>query len=105
MNADTVNLIDRLYAEVVDDILTAMVGGVVNEPIRFDIKVDLYRLAKPAQDIRSITSTITHSDGKTQRYTFQKAIDYIFSARDNAIIWQQEGTLPDDESVFYVDYF
>nr|WP_238393346.1 baseplate J/gp47 family protein [Myxacorys almedinensis] len=83
-----------------------MVGGVVNEPIRFDVKVDLYRLAKPAQDIRSITSTITNPQtGETERYTFKKAIDYVFSARDNAVIWQQEGTLPDDETVFYVDYF
>lgn len=106
MNSETVNLIERPYQEVVDDILTAMVGGVVNEPIPFDLKVDLYRLAEPAQDIRAITGTVTNPDtGKKERQTFRKGIDYIFSSRDNAVIWQADKTLPDDETVFHVDYF
>jgi hypothetical protein len=46
VNADTVNLIERPYQEIVDDLLTAIVGGVVNEPIIFDVKFDLYPLAR-----------------------------------------------------------
>lgn len=107
MNTDTVNLINRPYQEIVDDILTAIVGGVVNEPIIFDIKNDLYPLAEPARDIRIITGEITNKDtGKPEKYTFQKEIDFVFSEPDNAVIWQTEGgTLPLDNRNFYVDYF
>ena len=108
MDPRTVNLIERPYQEIVDDILTAIVGGVVNEPIIFDVKSDLYPLAKPAQDVRGITGTRTMEvNGKSQavRQTFQKEIDFVFSASDNAVIWQEGGSHPDDESEFYVDYF
>lgn len=100
MDAETLNLIERPYQEVVDDLLTAIVGGVVNEPIRFDLKIDFYPLAEPAQDIRGITGFF--EDG---RYTFQKEIDFLFSEENNAVIWQEDGKRPDDETVFYVDYF
>lgn len=100
MNSETVNLIKRPYQEIVDDILTAIVGGVVNEPIIFDIKTDLYPLAQPAQDIRGITGVVNQ-----QHHTFQKEIDFLFSEDDNAVIWQEEATWPDDETEFHVDYF
>ncbi|GAB4373062.1 MAG: hypothetical protein Kow0042_16750 [Calditrichia bacterium] len=100
MNSQTVNLIERPYQEIVDDVLTAIVGGVVNEPIIFDVKVDLYPLAEPALDIRGITGTVDKA-----RYTFQKGIDFLFSEGDNAVVWQEGGVWPDDETIFYVDYF
>lgn len=55
MNQSTVTLITRPYQEIVDDVLTAIVGGVVNEPILYDLKRDLYPLSEPADDIRGIT--------------------------------------------------
>lgn len=100
MDPATVTLIDRPFPEVVDDILTAMTGGVVKEPIFFDVKEDLYPLSRSAQGIRSITGT-----NKSKHYTFQKEVDYLFSPGDNAVVWQQGGTLPDDESTFFVNYF
>lgn len=100
MKSDTVNLIERPYQEIVDDILTAIVGGVVNEPIIFDVKTDLYPLAEPAAEIRGITGTLDQ-----QRYTFQKGIDFLFSEGDNAVVWQEGEKWPDDETIFYVDYF
>ena len=100
MNPENVNLIERPYQEVVDDILTAIVGGVVNEPIIFDLKVDLYPLAEPAQDVRGITGTV-----EKKRHSFQKEIDFLFNEDKNAVIWQEGGTWPDDETVFHVDYF
>ena len=100
MKSDTVNLIERPYQEIVDDILTAIVGGVVNEPIIFDVKTDLYPLAEPAAEIRGITGTLDQ-----QRYTFQKEIDFLFSEGDNAVVWQEGKKWPDDETIFYVDYF
>jgi hypothetical protein len=100
MNPETVTLIERPYQEIVDDILTAVVGGVVNEPIIFDVKIDLYPLAEPAKDVRGITGTLNR-----EGHAFQKEIDFLFSAENNAVIWQEGGTWPDDDTVFHVDYF
>lgn len=100
MNPETVTLITRPYQDVADDILTAIVGGVTNEPIIYDLKSDLYPLAKPARDIRGMTGLV---DGL--HYTFRKESDFLFSDGDNAVAWVDGGTRPDDESTFYVDYF
>ena len=100
MKTDTVNLIERPYQEVVDDILTAIVGGIVNEPIIFDVKKQDYPLSQPASDVRAISGT-----ANGLHHTFYKEIDYLFSAGDNTVVWEDSGTRPDDETIFYVDYF
>lgn len=100
MNQPTVTLITRPYQEIVDDVLTAIVGGVVNEPILYDLKRDLYPLSEPADDIRGITGL---SGGLP--YAFLKEIDYVFNAGGNAVEWDENGTRPDDNSEFRVDYF
>lgn len=100
MNPDAINLIERPYQEIVDDILTAIVGGVVNEPIVFDLKESFYPLSQRAADVRGITGT---RDGR--HHTFQKEVDFTFSQGDNAVVWQPGGNQPDDETIFYVDYF
>lgn len=108
MNPDTVALIERPFQEIVDDILTAVVGGVVNEPIIFDLSDDLYPLAQPATDVRIITGTLSErgADGVLvpRPHTFQKSVDFAFSGDDNAVLWLAKGQRPDDETVFYVDY-
>jgi Baseplate J-like protein len=106
VNTDTVNLIERPYVEIVDDLLTAMVGGVVNEPIIFDLKSNLYPLAQPAKDVRGITGTI-EAEGKPDgvHHTFLKEVDFVFNADKSAVVWQDSGQKPRDESTFYVDYF
>ncbi|HEY6188615.1 MAG TPA: baseplate J/gp47 family protein [Pyrinomonadaceae bacterium] len=109
MNPETLNLIERPYQEIVDDILTAIVGGIVNEPIFFDLKEDLYPLSQPSSDVRGITGTLTlpGANGELQptHHSFQKSVDFIFSEGDNGVVWQQGGAKPDDETIFYVDYF
>ena len=106
MNGETTNLIERPYQEIVDDILTAIVGGVVNEPSIFDIKRVLYPLAQPARAIRAITGRIDDANEPDGiRHTFQNEVDYQFSAERNAVVWQEDGVKPKDESDFYVDYF
>ncbi|MFN8483146.1 MAG: baseplate J/gp47 family protein [Anaerolineae bacterium] len=106
MNGATLNLIERPYAEVVDDILTAIVGGVVNEPIFFDLKEDSYRLSQPASDVRSITGARTPPGAAdAQHVAFQKGQDFDFDSVANTVIWRPKGAHPDDETTFYVDYF
>ena len=99
MKQVTKSLIERPYQEIVDDLLTSMIGGVVNEPIIFDVQLDLYPLAEPASDIRGITGI-----KDAGRFTFQKNIDFAFSEGDNAVVWQEGAARPDDLSVFFVDY-
>lgn len=106
MNTDTVNLIERPYLEIVDDLLTAIVGGIVNEPIIFDDKADLYPLSQPARDVRSVTGTIVEPDHPNGvRHTFLKEVDFIFNPDRSAVVWQDGGQKPKDETKFYVDYF
>jgi uncharacterized phage protein gp47/JayE len=110
MNPDTVNLIERPYQEIVDDILTAIVGGVVNEPIFYDLKETFYPLSQPAADVRVITGTRTITVNGTLtpiHFSFQKEVDFVFSEGDNAVVWQSGASAahPDDETIFYVDYF
>jgi hypothetical protein len=102
VNSETVNLIERPYQEVIDDILTSIAGGVVNEPVIFDLKTDLYALAEPAREVRKITGI-----AKGELYhVFLHGIDFVFrSEPDNAVIWQEGGTWPDDDTTFYVDYY
>ncbi len=100
MNAETLNLINRPYLEIVDDLLTATAGGVVNEPIFYDVKADLYPLAEPARGVRGITGTV---DGGP--HAFLSGVDFEFSEGDNAIAWLEGATFPDDETPFFVDYF
>ncbi len=100
VNDDTITLITRPYQDVVDDLLTAIVGGVTNEPIIYDVKSDLYPLAKPAADVRGITGT---SNG--ERFTFRKEADFLFSEGDNGVVWVEAGARPDDETTFFVDYY
>jgi hypothetical protein len=103
----TAALIERPYQEVIDDILTAVVGGVVNEQIFFDVKETLYKLAQPASTVRSVIGTrhvSVNGEPSVVRYSFAGDIDYVFSAGDNAIVWQTGGAWPDDETIFFVDY-
>ncbi len=100
MKQETVTLIRRPYQEVVDDILTSLVGGVVNEPIIFDVKADLYPLAEPAAGIRGITGEF-----ESDHHSFLNEVDFEFSEGDNAVVWLPGGSLPDDETTFHVDYF
>jgi hypothetical protein len=103
MNPETTFLIERPYQDVVDDVLVSLVGGVVNEPIEYDLKSDVYPLSEPASDVRGITGTVGAGE-QARRHSFLKGIDFEFSAGDNAVVWLGPDR-PNDESLFYVDYF
>src|SRR5262249_26433580 len=87
--------------------LTALVGGVVNEPIFYDIKEDSYPLAQPAAGVRGITGTrglVVDGARTLVHHLFQPNVDFLFSEGDNSVVWQPGGLKPEDETVFYVDY-
>ncbi len=100
MNEQTVDLIERPYQDIIDDILTAIIGGVVNEPIIFDLNTLRYSLAEAAQDVRKITGSAKGN----KNYSFQKEIDFTFNSNSNLVIWLNGGVWPDDGTTFYVDY-
>jgi hypothetical protein len=101
------NLIDRPYTEIVDDVLVALVGGVVNEQQIFDVREPAYPLAEAARDVRGVTGTARNrATGQIEHYTFLPNVDWIFDSAQNALVWLETGTRPADEDpVFYVDYF
>jgi hypothetical protein len=107
MNVDTLSLIQRSYGDLVDDLLTSIVGGIVNEPIPFDIKQTRYALSQPAQEVRSIKGTVADPSGNAAPglHVFLANIDYAFSASNSSIVWLPKGTNPLDATTFYVDYF
>lgn len=109
MDPKTVTLIERPYQELTDDLLTAIVGGVVNEPIRFDLRLreQRYPLAQQARIVRGITGHVTRPDAeKPEQHTFQQGVDFTFDDVHSEIVWSndQSATLPNDETDFYVDY-
>jgi uncharacterized phage protein gp47/JayE len=101
MDPGVVALVTRLYQKIVDDLLTAVAGGVTNEPILYDTGSDRYPLARPASSLRSVTGTA----GRRPGVTFTQEVDYTFDAGRNAVAWLPGGTAPDDGTTFYVDYF
>ncbi|WP_422050568.1 baseplate J/gp47 family protein [Shimia sp.] len=101
MTPDTIHLIQRNFGEVSNDILTSLIGGIVNEPIIFDVKSDLYPLAQTAEGIRMLTGQI---DDKTTNHTFEAGIDFAYEPDLGAVQWLPGGARPVDGSVFYVDY-
>ena len=107
MNVDTLTLLLRTYPELIDDLVTAIVGGKVNEPIQFDVQQARYPLSQTAAEVRSVKGTIAGPDGNPlpQVYVFQANVDYSFSASDSSIAWLPKGQQPLDETTFYVDYF
>lgn len=109
MNPETESLMVRPYREVVEDVLTAMLGGVTNERINFDIKSDRYPLARRARLVRAVDGTVlvpAAAGGAPgyERTAFLPEADWAFSEADNELVWLPGGRRPVDESDFDVDY-
>jgi hypothetical protein len=99
------NLIVRPYNEVVDDVLVAMLGGVVNEPLIYSTRDDAYPLVQEARDVRGITGVaFDEQAGKAIHYTFLPNVDWAF-APPKTVRWLERGTKPVEGSTFYADYF
>jgi Baseplate J-like protein len=107
VNGETVSLMQRAYREVAEDVLTALLGGVTNERIEYDLKSDRYPLARPAREVRAVDGQIwvpaAEGGGSLQRYSFLREADWTFSQVANELVWGG-GRRPADETVFEVDY-
>jgi Baseplate J-like protein len=106
---ETVHLVERPYAEVVDDVLTTLLGGVVNEAIEYDLKAAAYPLSRRAAAVRSVTGTVLEADPATgdllpRRVQFLPEKDWTFAPGANEVVWLDDGVRPADETLFYVDY-
>ncbi|MEM9010943.1 MAG: baseplate J/gp47 family protein [Pseudomonadota bacterium] len=109
MTPATENLVRRSFAEVVDDILTRLIGGVVNEPILFDVKSDVYPLSQPALQVRGLTGELELAEGEVEdetagNHSFLPTIDFDYDADLAAIVWREGGARPRQASRFFVDY-
>lgn len=90
----------RPYEEILQDCLTQLTGGVVNEENTYTKNVSEYPLVQtPVKDISSVSGTV-----RGEPCTFQKGIDYRLSDDKTVLIWL-DGTKPDENTIFYVGYY
>ncbi|HEY2963444.1 MAG TPA: baseplate J/gp47 family protein, partial [Pyrinomonadaceae bacterium] len=90
------------YERFVDDLLTALTGGVTREEHRFIGSEQPYMLASPGAIASSVKVFGQRSD---EFVLFEGGIDYSYNADQEAIVWNQNGKPPDDHSYFYVNYY
>lgn len=90
------------YERFVDDLLTALTGGVTREEHRFTGTEQPYTLATPG--VMAATVKV-FGQRSNQFILFEGGIDYTYQADQEAIVWSQQGKLPDDHSYFYVSYY
>ncbi|HEU4796905.1 MAG TPA: baseplate J/gp47 family protein [Pyrinomonadaceae bacterium] len=90
------------YERFVDDLLTALTGGVTREEHRFIGTEQPYTLATPGV----MASTVKVFGQRSNQFIlFEGGIDYVYQADQEAIVWSAQGRLPDDHSYFYVSYY
>ena len=83
----------RPYEEILQDCLTQLTGGIVNEENTYSKNILEYPLVQtPAKNISSVSGTV-----RAEPYTFQKGIDYKLSGDKRALLWF-EGTRPDEST-------
>jgi uncharacterized phage protein gp47/JayE len=90
------------YERFVDDLLTALTGGVTREEHQFVSHDEPYALASPGVIASSVKVFGHRNNGFV---LFEGGIDYLYKADQEAIVWNQNGKLPDDHSYFYVNYY
>lgn len=90
------------YERFVDDLLTAITGGVIREEHRFIGSSELYFLTSPG--VIPLTVKVFGEHQETFRL-FEGGIDYIYDSSEEAIRWNTEAKIPDDFTYFYVNYY
>lgn len=90
------------YERFVDDLLTALTGGVTREEHLFTGVEQPYAFAS-----RGIVAASVKVSGQRNHefVLFEGGIDYTYKTDQEAIVWNQQGRVPDDHSYFYVSYY
>ena len=93
----------RTYPEIVDNLLTSMIGGVAAEAHPFPPSASppfSHALQKPAAS--SVVSVYgTRND---ESFLFETGTDYALSDDGLTVAWQEGARLPDDGTLFHINY-
>lgn len=90
------------YEQFVDDLLTALTGGMIREEHLFTSADAPYSLASPNVE----PGTVRVFGQRNESFTvFDPGIDYGYDDTASAIVWARQGRPPDDHSHFYVNYY
>lgn len=96
----------RTYSEIIDNLLTHIVGGVAAEEHPFPpsgIKeAEEYSQALQKPPVAEIVSLYGMRNGKT--YLFTKDKDYVLDADKQTLKWLKQADWPDKGTVFHVNY-
>jgi len=94
----------RDYPEVLDNVLTALVGGVAAEPHPFPppgaAPPPRHLLEQP--EARQIVSVFGFLNGASHR--FRDSVDFELDGDGQSLIWRQGGQQPDAGSLIHVNY-
>ena len=91
------------YVQFVEDLLTALTGGVIRDEFRFLEENEPYRLHSPGPPIPSTVRVFGQADTAYRR--FQSGKDYILEP-DFTITWLEtaDAIHPDEGTAFYANY-
>jgi hypothetical protein len=90
------------YEQFVDDLLTALTGGMVREEHLFVGIEEPYSLASP--DAIPFSVRVVGQRNETFAL-FEGGVDYDYDSEEEVIRWNGDGRLPDDHSYFFVNYY
>lgn len=91
------------YEQFVDDLLTALTGGVTRESHPFVGGEASYRLALPGAEPFTLR---VFGQRNEQFAVFERGIDFEFDESEESISWKDTArNRPDDGSTFYVNYY
>ncbi len=93
------------YIEVMDNILTGIVGGVTAEAHAFPPASGSeapYSYPLENSPVKNIVSVDGMHNGATHR--FVDGVDYALGEDKASLVWQEGGSLPDKGSLFYLSY-
>lgn len=95
----------RDYPEVLDNLLTTMIGGVAAEPHAYPPNDSgntpyFHPLQRPPA--KKLVSLYGRVDGES--YRFQDQSDFVLSEDSAQITWVEGGKTPDTGSLFYINY-
>ena len=95
----------RTYPELMDNILTRLIGGIAAESYPFppaNSKQAPYRHPLERPPVKKITSVYGMRNGNS--YAFKQEVDFIL-LDEQVLEWVDGGALPDPGSTFQVNYF